>query len=257
MKKIGLLLIAFITLMNKSFSQADTLPARAYALASIPIVKDSSRQRQQIMDGPTSRLSNLEVHLTFLDPGKAAHPPHTHTDTEELLNVKEGQLKVTIAGKEKILSPGGLALSLPGDEHGAMNPGKTKTVYYVIKYTKQPVDAARGLAAGGSILVDWSEPKPEKTDRGERRNFFLRPTALFERFDMHVTTLNTGQVSHLPHTHVQEEIIIIKSGNVKMQIGDKFYPARAGDIIFLPTGVPHALQNTGSESTTYFAFQWS
>ena len=61
--------------------------------------------RQQIMDGPTSRLSNLEVHLTYIEPGKAAHPPHTHTDTEELLIVKEGQLKVTIAGKDKIFHP--------------------------------------------------------------------------------------------------------------------------------------------------------
>jgi len=105
-------------------------------------------------------------------------------------------------------------------------------------------------------LQNWNEPKADKTDRGERRQFFNRPTSLFEKFDMHATTLQKGAVSHLPHTHRQEEIILIRSGNVSMQIGDKRYPAAAGDLIFLPTGVPHALENTGSGTTTYFAFQW-
>jgi (S)-ureidoglycine aminohydrolase len=256
MKAIFLLLLQ-ITIANQLSAQQDTLPARVYNLAALATAKDSSRDRIQIMDGSTSVLTNLEVHLTILEPGKAAHPPHTHIDQEELIIVKEGLLKVTIKGKSKLLSAGGLALSLPGDEHGAVNAGKTKAAYYIVKYTnRRPVDAERGEKAGGSILMDWTGPKVDKTDRGERRQFFNRPTALFEKFDMHVTTLVKGAVSHLPHTHRQEEIILVRNGNISMQVGDKHYAAVAGDIVFLPTGVLHALTNTGDGPTTYFAFQW-
>jgi len=255
--KATLLLTLQITIAHILLAQQDTLPAHVYNLAKLSTAKDSSRDRIQVMDGSTSILANLEVHLTTLEPGKAAHPPHTHSNQEELIIVKEGLLKVTIKGKSKLLSAGGLALSVPGDEHGAVNAGKTKAAYYIVKYTTHnAVNAQRGEKAGGSILMDWNEPKVEKTDRGERRQFFNRPTALFEKFDMHVTTLNQGAVSHLPHAHRQEEIILVKSGNISMQVADKHYAATAGDIVFLSTGVLHALENTGKGSCTYFAFQW-
>ena len=256
MKAIFILLLQ-TTIAHTLLDQQDTLPARVYNLNKMPPVKDSSRYRLQVMDGKTSVLANLEVHLTTLEPGKAAHPPHTHTNQEELIIVKSGLLTVTIKGKSKQLSAGGIAYSFPGDEHGAVNTGKTKASYYIVKYTTHnAVDTERGEKAGGSILMNWNEPKAEKTDRGERRQFFNQPTALFEKFDMHVTTLSKGNVSHLPHTHRQEEIILVKAGTISMQVGDRHYAATVGDIVFLPTGVLHALENTGNGPTTYYAFQW-
>jgi len=255
MKAICLLLLQ--TMFACTLFSQDTLPAKVYHLSALPIIKDSSRQRVQIMDGATSIMPNMEVHLTILAPGQSAHPPHTHERQEELIIVKDGLLKVTIKGKSKILTAGGIAYSFPGDEHAAINAGKTKAAYYVIKYSNRDgVDKERVAKAGESILMNWDEPKVEKTDRGERRSFFNQPTPLFDKFDMHATTLNAGQVSHLPHTHRSEEILIIRTGKVSMHIGDKFYPAAPGDLVFLPTGVPHALENAGSGSTTYFAFQW-
>lgn len=237
-------------------AQTDTLLAHVYTLSALPVTKDSSRLTVQVMDGKTGLLSGLEVHLTLLEPGQSAHPPHTHTNTEELIIVKEGLLKVTVNGRTKLLSAGGLAFSLPGDEHDAVNAGKTRAGYYVIKYSRLLVNSDRGKGAGGSVIMDWTEPAVTATDRGERREFFNRPTALFDKFDMHVTTLNKRAVSHAPHTHLQEEMIIVKQGTISMQIADKFFPATAGDIIFLSSGIPHALRNTGAGTTTYFAFQW-
>jgi (S)-ureidoglycine aminohydrolase len=256
MKAILLAAALQLTIAFGICAQKDTLPARVFILSQLPVITDSSRQRVQIMDGSTILLSNLEAHLTILKPGQAAHPPHTHTNTEELIIVKQGLLKVTIRGQSKLLSAGGLALSLPGDEHGAINAGTGIASYYIIKYTQPAINPERGQSAGGFVLMDWTEPAVMSTDKGERRQFFNKPTALFDKFDMHVTTLKEGEVSHPPHTHLQEEIIIVKTGTVSMQIAGKFYPAAAGDFIFLSSGIPHALQNAGREATTYFAFQW-
>ena len=73
---------------------------------------------------------------------------------------------------------------------------------------------------------------------------------------MHATTLNPGEVSHLPHIHRSEEIILMRSGNVQRYINGKHYPATGGDIVFLSSGIPHALENKGSTRCEYFALQW-
>jgi (S)-ureidoglycine aminohydrolase len=73
---------------------------------------------------------------------------------------------------------------------------------------------------------------------------------------MHATTLDKGRDSHLPHTHREEEIILVKEGTIKMHIGDAFYDAAPGDLVFLNAFVPHALINTTDGQCEYFAFQW-
>lgn len=249
--------LALLIAVNLLSAQTENLPSQPYYIKTLPVINDSSRGRIQIMDGHTPYLSNLEVHITILEPGKSAHPPHKHAATEELIIVKEGELQVTIAGKTKILGPGGVAMSMPGDLHETVNVSNKKTSYYLLKYTTTNADSA--VAAGKkveSLLVDWKEVAVQKTDKGFRRQHFNQPTILFEKFDMHATTLSQGQVSHAPHTHRQEEIILITKGNIEMQIGNNFHKASPGDLIFLNSQIPHALKNISNGECEYFAFQW-
>ena len=244
----------------QSFSRmpaSDTLTARVCTWNSLETKKDSSRDRKEILEGRTPDLTLLEIHASTLDPGKAPHPPHSHTDMEELVIVKEGKLKATINGKVSMLGPGSIAVALPGDQHGFENAADGRTTYYVLKFqSSSPMNAGRGSQAGGSFTVNWDTLAVQPTGKGEKRQVFDRPTALFPRFEMHATTLNAGEVSHAPHVHRQEEIILLRKGDVQMQIGEKFYPATAGDLVFLSSGVPHALKNTGAGQCQYFALQW-
>jgi quercetin dioxygenase-like cupin family protein len=41
-----------------------------------------------------------------------------------------------------------------------------------------------------------------------------------------------------------------------MHIANDFHKAGPGDVVFLPSQIPHALKNTGKEQCEYFAFQW-
>ncbi|MBS1605722.1 MAG: cupin domain-containing protein [Bacteroidetes bacterium] len=94
------------------------------------------------------------------------------------------------------------------------------------------------------------------TDKGESRQIFDRPVAWLKRIDMHATTLNKGQVSHPPHIHRNEEIILMRSGNVEEYVGGAYQKAKAGDIIFLTSGTPHAVENRTNGRCEYFALQW-
>ncbi len=237
--------------------QTDSLPPRVYRWSDLITKKEETRVVRPVLEGSTTTLSHFEVHSTTLEPGKAPHPPHVHQDTEELIIVREGQVKIIINGTSKILGPGSIAFAMPGDEHGIQNTGNTQATYYILKYkSKLPMNAERAKQHGGSFMLDWNELAFKKTDKGGRRDFFNRPTSQLEKFEMHTTALNPGFDSHAPHTHKEEEIILLLKGNVEMYIAGNLYKATPGDIIFLSSGVSHALKNTGNEQCEYFAFQW-
>lgn len=256
MKKTSVFL--FIITSYTAFPQKnDSLISGVYHWDKLTAVKEDSRTRRQVLEGKTFALSYFEVHTSTLEAGKAPHPPHVHDDQEELMIVKEGTVKITIAGQSRILGPGSIAFAMPGDEHGIENAGNTQATYFILKYKgKLPMDKERVKQAGGSFMLDWNELKTSNTGKGYRRNFFNRATSQLNQFEMHTTALNGDSVSHAPHSHVQEEIILVLRGNVEMFIDGKYYKAIAGDLFFVSSNVSHNLKNIGKEQCEYFAFQW-
>ncbi len=74
---------------------------------------------------------------------------------------------------------------------------------------------------------------------------------------MHVTQLNKGQISHPPHTHPQEEIILIISNKTEMPLGgEKLIKAGVGDFYFIGSNISHTIQNKGAGPAVYFAFKF-
>jgi (S)-ureidoglycine aminohydrolase len=237
--------------------KTDSLPPGVLHWDSLITTIEDSRARKEIMEGSTTSLSYFETHASTLQPGKAPHPPHTHADQEELIIVKEGTVKVTINGVSNILGPGSIAYAIPGEEHGLVNAGNTQATYYIFKYkSRLPMELERAKKNGGSFMINWDTVTVKKTDKGQRREFFNKPTSQLVKFEMHTTALNEGLDSHAPHTHKEEEIILILKGNVIMHVGDKTYSAGPGDIVFLPSMILHNLVNTGKGQCEYFAFQW-
>ena len=96
----------------------------------------------------------------------------------------------------------------------------------------------------------------KETDRGGRRDFFNRPTSTCKKFEMHVTTLHEGLPSHAPHTHPEEEIILLLKGNATMEVDNEYYEMAPGDFVFAASGDLHGIRNSGKGQCEYFAFQW-
>lgn len=231
------------------------IESKAYNWNDTRPLKDENRIRRQYVDGKTTLLQNLEIHTSTVEAGEAPHPPHTHADQEELIIIKEGSLKAAIKDQSKILGPGSVVYVIPGEEHGFVNAGNIPCTYFIIKFKTGSVPG--NDKSPTSFMMDWNEMKFTPHDKGGRRNVVDKRTALFERFEMHITTLNAGLTSHDPHTHTPEEIILIKEGNVEMNVGDKKVTASEGGMVFLDSKIPHNLTNVGQTPATYFAFQWN
>ena len=214
-------------------------------------------KRTQIFEGETNALTYMEAHVTTLDPGKAPHSSHTHSDMEELIIVKEGKIETTVKGNKKVLGPGSVILALPGDEHGIWNAGDSVSSYYIIRWkTDKEPDLPRAKESGGSQFYDWNEIEYQTTSRGGKRQVMDRPTALLSQFEMHVTTLNEGMVSHAEHVHSNEEIILVIKGEVEESINGTLHKVGPGSLIFLTDEVPHGIKNVGEGQCEYFAFKW-
>jgi quercetin dioxygenase-like cupin family protein len=255
MKPIFLTIIVLGSLLTQA--QQGMITSKVFPWNDLVVAKDSSTYYMKMANGPTATLANLEMLVVELDPGKMPHPPKAHTDVEELIIVKEGNLKVVTKANSTIIGPGGVALVMPGDEHTFENTGKILTVYYVIRFkTKTPFNIERGNQTGGSFAGDWDNWSVQENVKGERREVFDRFTAAFQKMELHVTSLNPGQVSHNPHKHPQEEIILVRKGTALVLLGEATQPAAAGDLIFFASDAVHALKNSGSTPLEYFALQF-
>ncbi|MDB5247484.1 MAG: cupin protein [Segetibacter sp.] len=253
----NILLALFVLIPICVIAQTDTLKSGVYSWINAAAQRSEGRERKDVVNGSTRDLDRLEIHTTTLNAGQTNHPPVAHNDVEELVIVKEGSLKVTIGDSSKILTPGGLALIVAGDKQTFQNISTKPATYYVISYkSKDGVNLERGRKGGGSFIKDWNEYEVKKTDKGESRPIFDRPSSVFKRFDVHATALNPGFASHAPHTHRAEEIILMIKGTGEMQISETFHKAVPGDVILVNSKVPHAFTNTGKEQCGYFAIQW-
>jgi XRE family transcriptional regulator, regulator of sulfur utilization len=116
-------------------------------------------------------------------------------------------------------------------------------------------DEARGLL--DSTAWQWAQLTPKKTDVGERRDVVRQPTRTLDELEMHVTTLNPHTASHAPHTHPNEEMVILKEGTLQAHVNGREIVVPAGGVLFFASMQPHAVQNVGDSPATYYVINWA
>jgi quercetin dioxygenase-like cupin family protein len=112
---------------------------------------------RKVCQGPTPTLDELEIHVTTLNKGEAAHAPHAHAD-EELLIVKDGTVEALVDGDWVRLGPGSVIFQASCIEHAIRNAGETPATYHVIKWNSpgmlrqlaEAKAAAAKAASGGN-----------------------------------------------------------------------------------------------------------
>ena len=210
-----------------------------------------------LFEGKAHDMEWLQVSAVVIIPVLEKNDMEVPVNEEHLLIIKSGTLTIIIKDSTYTIGAGSIALLMPGEVYSIQNQGNDSCRYYVLKYrSRLPVNTERGKTSGSSLVKDWNKIEFKPHDKGGRRDFFERPTAMCKRFEMHVTTLKEGLKSHDPHKHRAEEIVLIVDGETEMQIGEKFYKGSSGDIYYISSDVLHGIRNEGKENCSYFAFQF-
>lgn len=251
-----LFIVLFMFSSGLLYAQVDTLLSALSKWQDSQGVVAGNTIKMEILAGKALDLQELTVHTETIAPEVSGHKAK-HSKYEELIIVKEGNLKITINEQTKLLGPASVALIFPKDSHFLLNESKEPVTYYVFHYiARVEPDFKRGEEAGGSFMIDWNDLEYKESEIGGRRDYFRRPTAMLNNFEMHVSTLNEGLTNHQAHTHKAEEFVLMIKGDVVMLVGEENFACSAGDVVFVSSMVPHALNNTGQGETMYFAFQF-
>ena len=203
--------------------------------------------------GNSAHFQDLELAVHSLD---ASAKTWLSADHEQMFLFKEGKIRIKLIDTVAVLSPGSVVFLDRNDKLDLQCEGND-CVYYQMAYKTHGVDNQSDMKPrSASFYKDFDKLTYAPHDRGGLRNYFRTGTDMCPYYEMHMTNLNPGIKSHEPHTHKAAELILILEGETRMEIGNQIHVAKAGDLYFLESNVPHAIQNTGKQQSRYFAYQW-
>jgi mannose-6-phosphate isomerase-like protein (cupin superfamily) len=107
-----------------------------------------------------------------------------------------------------------------------------------------------------STVYDWLKLEPTPTPTGMRRAVFDGATTALDKIHCHITTLNPGTNSGEPRRHLQEEVIIVKEGQVEASIDGKTQTVGPGSVFFMAANAVTALRNAGATPATYIVIYY-
>ena len=127
--------------------------------------------------------------------------------------------------------------------------GKPLAIFAVRPAAATPPAVAAPLK---SRVFDWASLTAAPIPNGERRAVLDGPTETVDLLHVHVTTLAPGKISGQPVRHLQEEVLIIKEGEVEVSLDGATQTAGPGSILFFAAGAVTGLRNTGTTPATYY-----
>jgi mannose-6-phosphate isomerase-like protein (cupin superfamily) len=69
--------------------------------------------------------------------------------------------------------------------------------------------------------------------------------------------LDAGKSPHPPHTHVEEEVMVIESGKGEIVCDGKTTPVGPGSVMYTAPDAPHGIVNTGETPLVFYFVKWA
>lgn len=109
---------------------------------------------------------------------------------------------------------------------------------------KKPVLAAKAY--------QYSELPVKQNGENQGRAVFDGLTHTGYPVELHMTRLAPGQMPHPPHKHVNEEVLMLRTGQLDATFGGKTTRISAGSVIYMASMEEHGWKNTGTDDAEYF-----
>ena len=122
-----------------------------------------------------------------------------------------------------------------------------------------------GVIAAGStlqagelqpIIFDPDQVKPDPTTYGNIRIYCNGPTAGLKNLSVGSLQLKPGEQPHPPHTHPDEELLLVMEGSGQITINGNPSAAGPGVILYVPPNVLHGIKNTGDKPLKFSFIKW-
>lgn len=214
------------------------------------------KTRCWIIARPLSGFSEtFSQYIMEVAPGGGSTRPEIDPQAEGVLFVVEGELQLTIAGKEHTLQPGGYAFIPPSTNWQALNISNAHVRFHWVRKAYETVD---GIETPPPLLLNENDIAPTvMPDTGGRwaTTRFVDPSDM--RHDMHVTivTLQPGAVIPFAETHVMEHGLYVLQGKAVYRLNQDWVEVEAGDFMWLRAFCPQACYAGGPEPFRYLLYK--
>ena len=256
MKKFRLL-FALIFLAILSFAADQTINSSVYDWDKLPVKKTSSGESRIILKGSTRSLDMFDVQVITLNVEQTVKNYKVENGFDELIILKEGSAEISVNSEKKILGAGSVVVASQGDKVNIRNVHNKSTTFYTFLFKPKPSSGSnRPDVKVSPVLKDWNTIEFKPSANGGRRDILKQPVSTLKELEMHVTTLNEGLPSHAPHTHPDEEVILVRFGFVDQTINSTHYKLGPGSLIFLTNDDSHGISNAGKGKCEYYAIRW-
>ena len=123
-----------------------------------------------------------------------------------------------------------------------------------------PALAALGAVSGESKLPDavFNEQQAKLTREpfGDLRIYFSGPTGQIKSMTAGSLLLKPGMTPHPPHTHSEEEFMVITQGTGEISLEGKIVKVSPGSMMYCGGGKLHGIVNTGKTSLLFYFYKW-
>jgi mannose-6-phosphate isomerase-like protein (cupin superfamily) len=115
--------------------------------------------------------------------------------------------------------------------------------------------AASDALSQAKVFTFDQLPVSRMANGGESRDIVRGALATGEVVALHESVLPVGSKPNPQHKIEHSEFILIQSGDVEFEHGDKTERLGAGGVVYVAYGTLHTLKNVGSVPAKYFVIQ--
>ena len=115
------------------------------------------------------------------------------------------------------------------------------------------------MLKSGTITVDHVKMEDFRTNGdliGTAGPYLSGDTPASTKFVTGRFVLNAGKTPHPPHTHVEEEVMIVESGNGEIFCDSKTTKVGPGSVMYTTPNAPHGIVNTGKTPLVFYFVKW-
>ncbi len=117
-----------------------------------------------------------------------------------------------------------------------------------------PLPGAPKLPDG---LVNEAKAKLTKEKFGDLRVFYDGPTDQLKSMTAGSLRLNAGATPHAPHSHPEEEFMVITEGTGEISVEGRITKVGPGTMMYCAGNKLHGIVNTGKTSLLFYFYKWS
>ncbi|GAB3507803.1 cupin domain-containing protein [Emticicia fontis] len=105
-------------------------------------------------------------------------------------------------------------------------------------------------------IYHWADAPVTKKENMEQRPLVEGNSVAFKHIKIHATTVYPHQSPHPGHQHEEEEMIIVKEGELTVTIAGKKQTLGTGSVALINSGEEHGFENKGNTNATYYVMRY-